>query len=1085
MNRETLVPAFSGRPSTPEEVGLLNSIIAEIGDAHDALSASIAVLRRVCEATGWVLGQMWIPSQDGTALERDAVWASDPDKSLQTFVSISGQITFSLGEGFLGRVWSSKQPVWIPDVSMDRDIVRSSEARTAKFVTALGVPVVAENEVIAVLEFFTRELRPEDEQLKELVKTVAGQLGWTIRHKRAHDALRERTELLKCHNRVLEGIARGEPLRQTLDLLLRLIESQCAGMLCSILLLDPDGVHVRHGSAPSLPDSYTRAIDGEEIGPSAGSCGTAAFRREPVIVKDIETDPLWERYREFALSHGLRACWSTPIFDGQRRVLGTFALYFQTPCSPTKQHHELIEMATSTAAIAIVRYQETEALRAGEERLRLAIAGGNLGIWEWDATTDRLVLSEEIEAAFGWLHNLGDLTLKRFMEIVHPEDRNRVDSELQRSLAERTNCDLEFRYLRPSGSVRWITIKGRGEYDSAGKPKAIIGVALDSTERKRAEEQIRKSKTELQEVLDNSPALIYMKDQAGRYTFVNRRWTELFHTPREYSEGKTDFELFPEDTARQFVANDRAVVESGQTQEFEEQSLLEDGLHSCQSIKVALTDSNGKFYALCGISTDITERKAKEEALRQTNRALRVLSQCNSAVVHATEEQALLNEVCRVAVGPAGYRLAWVGYAEDDEARTVRPVASAGLDEGFLDRIHVSWADNQYGRGSIGPAIRLGKPVVVRRLRQQPTFSVWREDLASRNFESVMSVPLRQGDSVYGALAIYAGEPDAFDSSEVELIIELGENLEHGIASLRARKERAEAIAALERARSELEDRVRQRTTELEEATDAAASRTIEVQAKNLELEHEIGQRRGVEELLRARNEELKGFAYTVSHDLKAPLRGIAGYAHELERRHCESLNERALFCLKQILTATHNLDCLIEDLLHYSRLDAESPTPTECNLKNMVEAIIKDRKTVITDQGAEVSINLSATSVRTWERGLLQVLTNLIDNALKYSRKASPPRIHIASSKLPSALQIVVSDNGVGFDMKYHERIFGLFNRLVRQDEFEGTGAGLAIVKKVVDKLGGKIRAESTPGSGAAFFVELPNTGDPHEATA
>ena len=146
MNREALVPAFSGRPSTPEEVGLLNSIIAEIGDAQDALSASIAVLRRVCEATGWVLGQMWIPSQDGTALERDAVWASESDKGLQEFVSISGRITFSLGQGFLGRVWSSKQPVWIPNVSIDRDVVRFSEAQIANFVTALGIPVVVSPE---------------------------------------------------------------------------------------------------------------------------------------------------------------------------------------------------------------------------------------------------------------------------------------------------------------------------------------------------------------------------------------------------------------------------------------------------------------------------------------------------------------------------------------------------------------------------------------------------------------------------------------------------------------------------------------------------------------------------------------------------------------------------------------------------------------------------------------------------------------------------------------------------------------------------------------------------------------------------
>src|SRR4029450_5009550 len=119
-------------------------------------------------------------------------------------------------------------------------------------------------------------------------------------------------------------------------------------------------------------------------------------------------------------------------------------------------------------------------------------------------------------------------------------------------------------------------------------------------------------------------------------------------------------------------------------------------------------------------------------------------------------------------------------------------------------------------------------------------------------------------------------------------------------------------------------------------------SRTVEIQHKNEQLEHEVGQRKQVVELLRARNEELKAFAYTVSHDLKAPLRGIAGYAQELDRQHRAGLGERGLWCLRQILTATRTLDRLIEDLLHYSRLDAQTPTATEIDLAAMVEAILK-----------------------------------------------------------------------------------------------------------------------------------------------
>jgi PAS domain S-box-containing protein len=159
---------------------------------------------------------------------------------------------------------------------------------------------------------------------------------------------RKRAEALVAgQNRILELIATGVPLPATLDALLRFLEAQSPGMLCSILLLDADGGHVRHGAAPSLPAAFTRAIDGEPIGPVAGSCGTAAWRREAVFVADIATDPLWAGYRDVALGFGLRACWSTPICDAQERVLGTFAIYYREPGLPTPRHRELIGVATS------------------------------------------------------------------------------------------------------------------------------------------------------------------------------------------------------------------------------------------------------------------------------------------------------------------------------------------------------------------------------------------------------------------------------------------------------------------------------------------------------------------------------------------------------------------------------------------------------------------------------------------------------------------------------------------------------------------------------------------------------------------
>jgi PAS domain S-box-containing protein len=172
--------------------------------------------------------------------------------------------------------------------------------------------------------------------------------------------------LLAGEKRLLEMIAKGHSLNLTLDALCRLVEDLSSDSMASILLLDSDGNRLRHGAAPSLPGSYTEAIDGAVIGPFEGSCGTAAYRKEPVIVSDIATDPLWADYRDIALVHGLRACWSTPILSSDGRVLGTFAIYYSAPLSPNRQQHNIIEQVTHLASIAIERKQAEDALKKAQ-----------------------------------------------------------------------------------------------------------------------------------------------------------------------------------------------------------------------------------------------------------------------------------------------------------------------------------------------------------------------------------------------------------------------------------------------------------------------------------------------------------------------------------------------------------------------------------------------------------------------------------------------------------------------------------------------------------------------------------------------
>jgi PAS domain S-box-containing protein len=182
---------------------------------------------------------------------------------------------------------------------------------------------------------------------------------------------RKRAEALRDgESRILEMIARDAPLEEILENLVRAVEAQFPGLLCSVLLLDEDAQHVRHGAAPSLPKPYNDAIDGMCIGPKAGSCGTAMYRREPVVVRDILEDPLWEAYRDVAEPYGLRACWSTPILSHSGRALGTFAMYYREPRSPSPPETRALEMATHLAGIAI----ERKLAREERERLRQAHA---------------------------------------------------------------------------------------------------------------------------------------------------------------------------------------------------------------------------------------------------------------------------------------------------------------------------------------------------------------------------------------------------------------------------------------------------------------------------------------------------------------------------------------------------------------------------------------------------------------------------------------------------------------------------------------------------------------------------------------
>ena len=245
-----------------------------------------------------------------------------------------------------------------------------------------------------------------------------------------------------------------------------------------------------------------------------------------------------------------------------------------------------------------------------------------------------------------------------------------------------------------------------------------------------------------------------------------------------------------------------------------------------------------------------------------------------------------------------------------------------------------------------------------------------------------------------------------------------------------------------------------------------------EIRELNSLLERKVADRTA--ELADA-NRELASFSYSVSHDLKAPLRVIDGYAQMLSEDLAERLAPEEVETFRQLRLAVQRSHALIADILAYSRMDGRAMEVETLPLDTLVVEILAEFKAELERAGAVVHAAGSGLEVRVDREGMAMTLRNLLGNAVKFSRHASPPTITIAAVPSGDRVLLTVEDNGIGFDMAYHDRIFEIFQRLERSDEYPGTGVGLALVRKAVQRMGGRVWAEGRPGKGATFFVELP----------
>ncbi len=385
-----------------------------------------------------------------------------------------------------------------------------------------------------------------------------------------------------------------------------------------------------------------------------------------------------------------------------------------------------------------------------------------------------------------------------------PADRDKFIAALKK---HGEISDFETRLRRKDGTL--VTVLDSARTFILKGETCILSTAHDITDRKRAEEIIRKSEVELQEAQRVANMGSWHWDAvADKIT-----WSDQYHrivglpigqAPPNY---KNHLKMYSAESAALLDKAVQLATKDGTPYELELNLIHPRGTNKWLLARgEAIRDANGKVIVLQGTIIDITERKMLEEEVRRRNRALTVLSGGNRTLIRAESEEALLKDMCEVLVQKGTYRMAWVGYPMQDKRKTVRIVASAGFDKGFLKKADIVWSDTARGRDLTGTCIRTNKACVSQNLATQPGYKPWREEALQRGYAASIALPLLVGDELIGALTMYAAEPDAFVNEERELLEEFAADFSYGISVLRLRLQHKLTEDLLVRDREEISD---------------------------------------------------------------------------------------------------------------------------------------------------------------------------------------------------------------------------------------------------------------------------------------
>lgn len=534
---------------------------------------------------------------------------------------------------------------------------------------------------------------------------------------------------------------------------------------------------------------------------------------------------------------------------------------------------------------------------------------------------------------------------------------------------------------------------------------------------------------EFRTIIENASEGVFIIDDNGKTTYVNQRAEEMLDYSKEemINRSVNDF-IYEEDMQDHMnkIANRKKNI----SENFERRLRKKDGTILWTHISASpMFKKSGEFKGSFAIITDITERIKFENEILKLNRIYLTLSACNETLVQSTNENELLEKICDLIVSKGQYRMAWVGYAQNDIDKTVKPIAYAGTGKTYLENIKISWAENQYGKGPTGTAIRTGELFVLNYL-SEPDFSVWREEARKQGFASSAAFPLTIDNYTFGALNIYSEYEQVFNESELNLLQGLASDLAYGISNIRTRNE-------IQKLNQSLESRVAERTSQLE-----------------------------------ILNKDLEAFSYTVSHDLRSPLRHISEYAQLLKDNNDSLTESDRLQFVSKILESSFKMNQLIDDILAFSSMGFSELHSTEIILDQLVQNVITEFKPDLKNR--KVNWLIDKLPIIKGDENLIRIVfVNLISNALKFTKNQEWTEISIGYQENISENIFYIKDNGVGFDKNDSSKLFRVFQRL--HTNFDGTGIGLVTVQRIINRHGGRIWAESEVDKGAIFYFTLP----------